>query len=155
MKFILALAAIGATFFIIQYMITRSTNQTEQPAYEVLYEGQGFEIRKYPKLLLASTEMTGSSYNAQSGNAFRVLAGYIFGGNKESEKIAMTSPVQVNLDDQMAMSFIMPSKHQMNNLPKPNSTAVKFSETNGKLMAALTFGGFASDVKIEEAKETL
>jgi hypothetical protein len=38
-------------------------------------------------------------FKEASSQGFSILAGYIFGGNKENEKIAMTSPVTMSLED--------------------------------------------------------
>ncbi|MFB1001418.1 MAG: heme-binding protein, partial [Pseudomonadales bacterium] len=53
-----------------------------------------FEIRQYSSYVIAETTIKGDFDNA-SGDAFRILAGYIFGKNKGENKIAMTSPVEM------------------------------------------------------------
>ncbi|MCF8016864.1 MAG: heme-binding protein, partial [Chromatiaceae bacterium] len=65
---------------------------TEEPAYEVVREGPGFELRRYQPQLLAETKVQGR-FDKVGGEAFRILADYIFGNNQAAEKIAMTAPV--------------------------------------------------------------
>jgi len=50
------------------------------------------QIRQYDKLLIAQTQTKGS-YKVSGNEAFKRLAGYIFGGNQLKDKIAMTVPV--------------------------------------------------------------
>lgn len=56
--------------------------------------GDNVEIRRYPSMLLAEVDVTGSRQEASS-KAFRTLAGFIFGGNVPAASIAMTAPVVV------------------------------------------------------------
>jgi len=82
------------------------------------------------------------------------LAGYIFGGNETNEKIAMTSPVAMSLDDSMTMMFMVP-KDSENKLPKPNDHQIQFKEEPAKKVAAITFGGWANQEKIDQYKTQL
>ena len=56
----------------------------EEPAYtiEKAWEAEQIEIRSYAFRVMAVTTMQGDE-----DDGFRVLAGYIFGGNAEEEKI--------------------------------------------------------------------
>jgi hypothetical protein len=87
---------------------------------------------------------------------FRALAGYIFGGNESETQIAMTSPVQMDINDSLSsMSFVMPEGYDMNNLPKPNNSKVILSQTEEQVMAAIRFSGFADDEAREKHKQEL
>jgi hypothetical protein len=61
---------------------------TEQPRYEVLEKiGDNIEIRQYgPRVAAETTIDMGGSDNAR-GDAFRLIAGYIFGANKRERKL--------------------------------------------------------------------
>mmetsp|Transcript_41717 Transcript_41717/g.67679 ORF Transcript_41717/g.67679 Transcript_41717/m.67679 type:complete len:207 (+) Transcript_41717:183-803(+) len=65
----------------------------EEAAFEVVRAAGSYEIRKYPPLLVAET------FYDNDSNAFRALAGFIFGKNSKQasdpEKIAMTAPVMI------------------------------------------------------------
>jgi hypothetical protein len=70
----------------------------EEPPFEVVDKLGEVEVRSYPSLIVAETEVSGE-FDRVGNQAFRRLAGYIFGGNRvagnagEGEKIAMTAPV--------------------------------------------------------------
>lgn len=76
--------------------------EVEQAKYELLSKQDGYELRAYAPYVLAKVLMKGRPEGAMN-NAFRPLAGYIFGDNRkrmpegtsteESEKIEMTTPV--------------------------------------------------------------
>src|SRR5512139_1053175 len=68
----------------------------DQPKFEVIERfGKSIEIRRYaPRIAAEATIDATESANPRS-EAFRILAGYIFGANKNKRKIDMTSPVEV------------------------------------------------------------
>lgn len=128
---------------------------TEKQKYTVLKSEGPFEIRFYPESILASVKMEGS-YSSMSGQGFRVLAGYIFGGNEEGEKIAMTAPVRMTTKEEVnTMSFVMPSEYEMEELPKPSSRYVDLHKTQEVHTASLRFGGYANDAKITDMIQQL
>jgi hypothetical protein len=61
----------------------------EEPKYEVVKTYPGFELRRYAPYLVAETEVTGD-FDEVGSQAFRILAGYIFGNNRAQEKMEMT-----------------------------------------------------------------
>jgi hypothetical protein len=147
-------------YITILILITMSAStargQTEQRKYEVVKKFPGFEIRHYPEALLASVYTNARSYRELSSPGFNTLAGYIFGGNAENQKIAMTAPVQMDISEQgSSMSFVMPSEYNMNSLPQPNNSAVKLETTPSEFIAAIEFGGYANDDRILEESEKL
>ena len=133
-----------------QAFIYTSTNSTEQHKYVVLKKFEEFEVRQYAPAMFSSVKMVSDSYDATSSAGFRTLAGYIFGGNDKNEKIAMTSPVVMEIGDTTRMSFMVPSDMKKEDLPKPNNGRIYFEEQEQKIMAAIEFGGWADDEKIEE-----
>ena len=64
----------------------------ETPKYEVVSEYDGFEIRHYSEMIIATTSVR-SDYKGSTSSGFRRIANYIFGGNDKEMKIAMTAPV--------------------------------------------------------------
>ena len=54
---------------------------------------KNFEIKNYDSYLVAEVDIEGS-YNKTGNEAFRILAGYIFGDNQSSTKMNMTAPVE-------------------------------------------------------------
>ena len=133
--------------------------QTEKQKYSVLHKDGEFEIRRYEPAIMASVEMPGS-YSSMSSTGFRELAGYIFGGNDEQMKIAMTAPVHVSTADSTStMSFVMPSNYHIEELPEPESQKIRLHETGMAVTASISFGGYANDKiilkKTEELRELL
>jgi hypothetical protein len=60
--------------------------------------------------LFTAVKLSTKEFKEASSQGFSILAGYIFGGNKENEKIAMTSPVTMSLEDSMTVMFMVPKK---------------------------------------------
>jgi SOUL heme-binding protein len=65
---------------------------TESLAYMVERKDGDVEIRKYADHILAHVDLE-SSFDDAMGIGFRILANYIFGGNKKLSSIEMTAPV--------------------------------------------------------------
>jgi len=150
------LLAVAVLFILFQSFVYMSTNKTKEQPYTVLEKDGDIEIRLYPSATLATVQSTAKSYGEMASPGFRTLAGYIFGGNESETQIAMTSPVQVDINDSLSsMSFVMPEGYDMNNLPKPNNSAVILSKTNEQVMAAIRFRGFADDSDREKHKQEL
>jgi hypothetical protein len=138
-----------------QIFFMNSQKNIEQYSYEVIKNHDNFEIRKYEATLFTSVDLSINNYDKASNKGFSVLAGYIFGGNEKNEKIAMTSPVAMTLDEKTTMMFMVPKKYTKENLPKPNDNAIEFKEIPAKKVAAITFGGWANDAKINAYKNKL
>ena len=138
-----------------QYKTNKMVSNTETPKYETIKSFEKFEIRKYPKMILATTKLKTESYSNNSSKGFRNVANYIFGGNDENMQISMTSPVMSSMDDSMSMSFIMPSEYELSELPTPNNQNVKLSSQPEQTMAVISFGGFANDYDIKDRKSVV
>lgn len=146
------------------------SSRVEQVRYSVLEKRTGYEIRKYPAHIVAETTVEGS-YNEALNEGFRIVAGYIFGGNtkKESiamtapvvetpqnEKVAMTAPVTANIDgNSHTIAFGMPASYTLETLPTPNDPRVKIVPVPETKMAALTFSWYATPSRILRLKESL
>ena len=138
-----------------QLFMAYRTAQIESPLYEVIKSFEKFEIRNYNAMVLAQTQMNSNLYTESSSMGFKTVANYIFGGNKENQKIAMTSPVIMEMGEISKMSFVMPKEHSFDNLPKPNSENVELIQVQPKTYAVLAFTGFANDKKIERYSKRL
>jgi hypothetical protein len=142
-------------FAIVQVYAMKSQNGIEKYPYKVIKTYDAFEVRSYEATLFTSVKLTTGDYKKGSSQGFSVLAGYIFGGNEENKKIAMTSPVSMSLEDSMTMMFMVPKNFKKEDLPKPNQSQIEFKEEPAKKMAIVTFGGWANDNKIEDYKNQL
>ena len=150
MKTVIIIISILLLMAIAQVSISRSTQQTEQRTYKVIKKFDQFEVRKYDSALYSSVRLSKKGYKASSSEGFGILAGYIFGGNASNEKIAMTSPVMMELGDSSKMMFMVPKNYNLNNLPNPTNSKIVFEKQEEKIIAAINFDGWADDEKIEK-----
>jgi hypothetical protein len=156
MKIVYIILGIAAVAFIgVQIFFMNGQRNIETYPYKVDKKYKDFEIRSYEATLFTSVNMSGNKYKESSSKGFSVLAGYIFGGNKKNEKIAMTSPVAMSLGDSTTMMFMVPKKFNKETLPQPNESQIKFREEPAKIVAAISFSGWANDEKIEKFKQRL
>ena len=155
MKVVLIISSILVLIGIGQIYISRSTQQTEQHRYKVIKKFDTFEIRKYDPALFSSVKLNKKGYKESASEGFGVLAGYIFGDNATNEKIAMTSPVVMELGDTSKMLFMVPKNYTLKNLPTPKNGNIVFEKQEEKIMAAIRFDGWADDEKIEKYKSIL
>jgi hypothetical protein len=153
--FLYIIGTLALVLLITQAFILKSSSKIEQHKYSVIKTYDSFEVRRYAKALFSSVKLNEKSYEEVSGKGFRVLAGYIFGNNVGNEKIAMTSPVAMEIGDSSKMSFMVPAGYSLDNLPKPTDNKIYFEVKEEAIMAAIQFSGWASDEKIEEYKNKL
>jgi hypothetical protein len=142
---------------------------TETPKYNVIKKANQVELRRYPAHIKAEVEVDSLTYQKAIYQGFSILASYIFGENTATEKIAMTSPVQVSNPQKIAMTkpvtvsgegaftvaFIMPAKYTLETLPKPKDLRIKLTQIDSEVMAALRFSGYFSEGKVRKAKQKL
>ena len=132
---------------------------TEEPSFTVERRIGEVEIRRYGARIAAQTAIDADEEAARN-EGFRRLARYIFGGNTDKTKIAMTAPVAQQPGRKIAMTapvatertatgewlirFFMPSEHTMESLPTPNDDRVQLVEVPPETVAVLRFSGVAS-----------
>lgn len=100
------------------------------------------ELRRYDPHILAMTTVPEPEMQRASSRAFRHLAGYIFGGNRESTSIAMTAPVQLNPQSSVhTVSFVLPSKYKdLESLPAPSNPLVELQAVPQTLQVVRRLG---------------
>jgi hypothetical protein len=152
---IIILVIILIAFTSLQLYLINGQRNIERYPYIVKKKYKRFEIRNYESTLFTSVKLSTKGYKNSSSKGFSILAGYIFGNNERNEKIAMTSPVSMSLEDSMTMMFMVPKKFNKDNLPKPNQSGIEFKEEPAKTMAAISFSGWANETKIEKYKQQL
>ena len=156
MKIILIIFSIIVILFVItQLFFLNSQRNIETYSFKVIDTYETIEIRQYEASLFTSVQMPSNNYRKTSSKGFPVLAGYIFGGNDKEEKIAMPSPVAMSLKDSTTMLFLVPKKYTRDNLPVPNDSSIEFKDIPEKKVAAISFGGWANDLKIAAFKKNL
>ena len=150
-------------------------SRVEQADYTVIEIKDGYEIREYPAHIVAQTTVKGS-YGESMNNGFRIVAGYIFGGNTKKESIAMTAPVvsqsgkgekisesiamtvpvvATTEGDSQIISFGMPRSYALETLPTPNDPRVKIVMIPTKKYAVLQFSWYRSDARVKNMQEKL
>jgi len=143
---------ISSLFIVLVFIVFMSLrfSDIETPKYKLLSTIGKVEIRKYPKMITATTKLSSAQYDEDGSNGFRTVANYIFGGNSSNKKIAMTAPVIMNMGDSSTLSFVMPSEYELKDLPAPNTSNVTIKTESVKILAALQYGGYSSDSKIQK-----
>jgi hypothetical protein len=142
----------------------------EEPKYTVSLQEGAFEIRDYQGAVAAEVTVTGDQKGA-ANQGFRLLAGYIFGGNRRrqsidmtapvaqervSEKIAMTAPVtQTPSDGAWVVRFTMPSGYTLETLPEPNDQRIKLRKLAPARFVVIRFSGYATPASVEASTAEL
>ena len=106
--------------------------QTEQPKFKILSKHDDIEIRNYDPAVYAPVTIPSNS--KEQSSSFRILAGYIFGGNDKNQKIAMTAPVhmhknEVDGNQSLTMRFVMPEKYRIEDLSIPNDKRIEITKS--------------------------
>lgn len=144
----------------------------EQPPYEVVGTiSDDVEIRRYGARTAAQVVLDGDDAQASDNGAFRILAGYIFGGNRGQQSIDMTSPVAVAEGEEIAMTapvetsqgaggryamrFFLPAAYSVENAPAPDDPRVEIVEVPPTTVAAIRFTGLAGDETTAERRRDL
>ena len=151
----LLLGVILIAFVVLQLFAMKGQRNIETYPYVVYEKYDLFEIRNYEATLFTTVKLATKKHKESSSKGFSLLAGYIFGNNKRNEKIAMTSPVAMTIEDSVTMMFMVPKKFKKEMLPQPNQLQIEFKEEPAKTVAAIVFDGWANDEKIEKYKEKL
>jgi hypothetical protein len=139
---------------------------TETPAYSIERAVGEAEIRSYAPRIVAEVTVSGSRSGAIN-QGFRILAGYIFGGNEGAAKVAMTSPVAQMPAEKIAqkiamtspvaqtavdgageegpwvVQFTMPSQYTLGSLPKAKDASIRFVPQPADRQLVLQFPGLA------------
>jgi hypothetical protein len=152
---IILLIVVLIAFTLVQLYFILGQRNIETYPYVVIKKYKKFEIRTYETTLFTSVKLSTKGYKNSSSKGFSILAGYIFGNNERNEKISMTSPVSMSLEDSMTMMFMVPKKFNKAMLPKPNQPGIEFKEEPSKTIAAIRFSGWANDIKIEKYQQDL
>lgn len=141
----------------------------EQPPYRTLDRAGSVEIRGYGPRLVAEATVQEPDAKAARDAAFRLLAGYIFGGNQARSGVAMTTPVAVERQPaQIAMTtpvetsgggagpttmrFFLPTRLTLATAPAPTDPRVRIRVVPGETLAVLRFAGSGDDLATREAE---
>ncbi|WP_428391874.1 SOUL family heme-binding protein [Lichenicoccus sp.] len=148
-------------------------SEVAEPPFTVLAGVGKIEIRDYPPRVVAETTVQESEAAARN-TGFRRIAGYIFGGNHDRTKIAMTAPVaqqhaggssrKIPMTAPVSQGqagpngwtirFFMPTGSTIQTLPEPNDANVKLVQLPAQTFAVLRFSGSTTPTAVarEDAK---
>jgi hypothetical protein len=99
-------------------------------------------------------EMTAPVINTESSEEISMTSPVL--DSNSSESISMTSPVgDTKEDGKRFVSFVMPSKYTMENLPRPNNPKVIIEEVERPRFAVTTVRGSSADRKLERALQKM
>lgn len=156
MKTLYVLLGLGVIYIIFQSFIAGNSVKTEKQKYRAVLKDDALEIRYYPAATMATVYSNATNYKSVASSGFGKLARFIFGGNKQNERIEMTAPVRMNMSEKGAeMSFVMPTKYNESNLPKPNDEGIHIHQSAPQYVAVIAFGGYANDEKITTYKNKI
>jgi len=118
--------------------------------YELISVHQDVEIRYYPPAM--KVKVSGPLRNNRNFNA---LFRYISGDNDSREKIAMTTPVYMETqEDVQTMEFVLPKKYK-ETAPQPIANGVEVYQSEQAYFAAIRYGGYSNESKVLKAKQRL
>lgn len=141
------------------------SHATEEPEYKVVRMLADIEVRQYAAYAVAEVVVAGPAGEA-GGQAFPILAGYIFGKNKGERKFAMTAPVtQVAAPVKLEMTapvkqtaapggfivqFVLPKGVTVASAPEPTDARVQLREVVPAQVAVIRYSGFWSESNYAE-----
>lgn len=142
--------------------------QTAEPDYRALTTDGDYQVRDYPAVTVAETVVHGPRKQAL-GEAFRILADYIFAKSRNGEALEMTVPVVQDSGDPMATDpplfddemegawrtrFVMPEGRSSADLPDP-PPGVELVDIPARKVAVVSFAGLGSDKVLAEQEDRL
>ncbi|MDX1923013.1 MAG: heme-binding protein [Alphaproteobacteria bacterium] len=159
-------------------------SEAEHARYDVVETQGDIEIRSYPPMIVAEVDASGPR-EVSIKEGFRSLAGYIFGDNQATGKIAMTAPVmqqpaspskaektasekiasekiamtapvmQQSKGSNWTITFMMPSQYKLADLPVPNNSKIRMREQGEKRFAVIRYSGRATPEVMAEKEAKL
>lgn len=151
-------------------LVWSQTTSVEEPAFTLVTREGAVEIRDYPATVAAEVTVSGDQHDA-AAKGFRLLAGYIFGGNTRRQSIAMTAPVaQERAGQAIAMTapvtqtaqngawvvrFTMPAGSSLETLPRPDDPRVTLRPIAPARYAVIRFSGLVSRASVAQNTATL
>ena len=141
----------------------------EEPDFEMerrLGDSGAIELRRYASYTVAEVTVPGPADDA-GNRAFPVLAGYIFGGNRGAQKLAMTAPVtqaaqppqtlamtapvtQAASADGFVVQFVLPKGLTPETAPVPNDARIRLRLVPARRVAVVRYRGFWSDANFNQ-----
>ena len=139
----------------------------EEPSYTIISKSSSYEIRQYGPVLVAETKVD-ADFESAGNQAFKILAGFIFGANKSKTKIAMTAPVnqttikafeKIEMTAPVTMNkssngylvqFTMPKTYTLETLPIPDDPRVEIRQVPARKVAVFSYSGTWSESRFQD-----
>ncbi|MCJ7464536.1 MAG: heme-binding protein [Thermoplasmata archaeon] len=134
----------------------------EKIHYEVVKKMDTVEMRRYPKILLATVK------GLPDNEAFGILFDYIAGKNRSSRSIPMTAPVISSeygsekipmtvpvVSGRNSFSFVMPSSYSVYTIPEPVDSRMVIEEVPERRVAVITFRGRTGPRTVQKRTDAL
>jgi hypothetical protein len=134
----------------------------EKTHYDVVKKMDTVEMRRYPKILLATVK------GVPDDEAFGILFDYIAGKNRSSKSIPMTAPVISSecgsekipmtvpvVSGRNSFSFVMPSSYSVYTIPEPVDSRMVIEEVPERQVAVITFRGRTGPRTVQKRTEAL
>lgn len=151
-------------------ILPMTSHATEEPEFQVVRKLGDIEVRQYAGYTVAEVVVPGPS--GEAGNqAFPILAGYIFGKNKDERKLEMTAPVtqaaipvklemtapvtQAAAPGGFVVQFVLPKGVTLAKAPEPVDARVHLREVASSRVAVIRYSGFWSDANYSNHLEQL
>ncbi len=141
-------------------MLSMPSNATEEPEYQIVRKLADIEVRQYATYAVAEVLIAGPA-NEAGNRAFPILAGYIFGKNRDEKKFAMTAPVtlapapgkmemtapvtQTATPGGFLVQFVLPKGVTAASAPEPLDVRVHVREVLSSRVAVIRYSGFWSE----------
>lgn len=155
-------------------LLAETTMALEEPLFEIVESHDAYEVRLYEPYLVAEVDVSGDLDGA-GNEAFRILAGYIFGDNSASEKMKMTAPVAsrpAGPSQKMSMTapvtsttsegvtgttyaFVMERRFTEKTLPTPTNDRIRIRTVAKRHMAVRRYSGRWTQDKYVQNREIL
>lgn len=120
----------------------------EEPEFELLQTTEDYEVRRYADYIVAEVDVAADTMDDAGNDAFRVLAGYIFGKNEPGEKMNMTAPVEsrpAGDGNAYTYAFVMERQYTLETLPKPLDPRIRLTVRPSRVMAVRRYSGSWSE----------
>jgi hypothetical protein len=156
------------------FMLPAIAMAIEEPEYQVVGQYDDYELREYAPYIVAEVDVQGE-FDEAGRDAFRILAGYIFGDNAASEKMAMTAPVETRPsakgekmsmtapvtaiaagdDGRTTYAFVMERKFSLQTLPVPNDDRIRIRTVPKRTLAVRRYSGRWTENKYRQNEKSL
>ncbi len=151
--------------FLLLAAMPLSSQAIEEPDHEVVKRLGEIELRRYAPYVVAEVVVNTTADDA-GGQAFPILAGYIFGKNKGEKKLPMTAPVtqtaaptrldmtapvtQSSVSGGMLVQFVLPKGVTLATAPEPTDPRVQLRLVPATTWAVIRYSGTWSQANYQE-----